>query len=121
MNAAIKPISETAETVTFRRDDWLAYLEDMEDRAAVERSLAERAAGNAAVYTSADLDRMLNGVSSLTIWRERAALTQRALATRAGVSASYLAEIEAGRKPGSVAALGALAKTLGVGIERLKD
>ena len=121
MSAALKPISETAETVTFRREDWLAHLDDMEDRAAVERSRADRAAGVAVAYTSAEMDRLLDGVSSLTIWRERAGLSQRALATKAGIGASYLAEIEAGKKPGSVAALGALAKALGVTIERLKD
>ena len=117
MNAALKPVSETAETVTFRREDWLAHLDDMEDRVALERSRAERPVA----YTSAEMDRLLDGVSSLTIWRERAGLSQRASAAKAGVGASYLVEIETGKKPGSVAALGALAKALGVSIERLKD
>ena len=117
MSAALKPISETADTVTFRREDWLAHLDDTEDRAAVERSRAERPIA----YTAAEMDRLLDGISSLTIWRERAGLSQRALAAKAGVGASYLAEIEGGKKPGSVAALGKLAKALGVPIERLTE
>ena len=58
-------------------------------------------------------------VSPLTIWRERAGLSGRALATRAGVSASYLTEIESGKKPGSPAAFKADCRSLNVPIGAL--
>ena len=46
-------------------------------------------------------------------------MTQRALADAAGVSPSYLAEIEAKRKPGSVEATRRLARALAVPMEHL--
>ena len=68
------------------------------------------------VYTAAEVDRMLDaGVSPITIWRERAGLSGRALAA-AAVSPSCLAEIEAGKKPGGTAAIRA---TLRVPMELL--
>jgi len=48
------------------------------------------------------------------VWREKRGRSQRELATAAGVSAGYLAEIETGRKSGSAAALARLAKALQV-------
>ena len=46
-------------------------------------------------------------------------MTQRGLARAAGVSSSSLAEIESGKKPGSAAALRAIAQALGVPMEHL--
>lgn len=62
---------------------------------------------------------MLDGTSPITIWRQRRGMTQRALAGAAGISASYLAEIETGKKPGSVAALMAIAAVFGVPMEQI--
>jgi DNA-binding XRE family transcriptional regulator len=69
--------------------------------------------------TAQEARRLLDGESPLKVWREKRARSQRELATAAGVSAGYLAEIETGRKPGSVAALARLAKALHVQIEDL--
>ena len=60
---------------------------------------------------------MLDGEAALVIWRNRSGLSQKALASKAGISASYMAEIEAGKKPGSVAAMSALAKALDVPLD----
>jgi DNA-binding XRE family transcriptional regulator len=125
---APKPIEMTEATVTLSRSDWEAHLDRLEeqsDRAAVARSMAERdRLGEAEFarlsYTMAETNRIIDdGVSRITIWRERAGVTQRALATEAGVSAGYLSEIEAGKKPGSVTALAAIAKVLRVPMEHL--
>lgn len=51
---------------------------------------------------------------AMRVWREHRGLSQRELAATAGVSVSDLNEIEAGKKPGSVKALKALAQALRV-------
>ena len=46
-------------------------------------------------------------------------VTVRDLAARTGIAASYLSEIERGRKPGSAAALSRIAGALGTTIDAL--
>ena len=55
-------------------------------------------------------------VKILRTFRE---MTQAELAKKAGVSRPYLTEIETGRKDGSIKAMKALAKALGVGVGML--
>jgi DNA-binding XRE family transcriptional regulator len=128
MNAVVpKPIEITDATVTLNRADWerhIDLLEELSDRAAVERSLADRARlGDAEyarlAYTADEMRRVIDGASFITIWRERTGLSQRQLAANAGISPSYLAEIEAGKKPGSLAATAAIAEALRVPIDIL--
>jgi DNA-binding XRE family transcriptional regulator len=121
---AVKILSETQDTVTVSRGDWtqlLSELEDAQDRVAViERRRHEAATGKQAArrnYLSArEARRLLDGESPVKVWREKRGRSQRELATAAGVSAGYLAEIETGRKSGSAAALARLAKALQVQI-----
>jgi len=123
----VRILSETPDTVTVARGDWtelLSELEDALDRAAVvERRRQEAGKGKRAArrdyLTAAEARRLLAGESPLKVWREKRARSQRELAAVAGVSPGYLAEIEAGRKPGSVKALARLAKVLQVQIEDL--
>ncbi|MBB2202071.1 helix-turn-helix transcriptional regulator [Gluconacetobacter tumulisoli] len=119
----IVPIFETPETITLNRADWEVILDRLDDRNdldAIRRS--EQANARTHAYTDAETHRMmLEDVSALTIWRERAGLTQKALADMAGVSQSYVNEIEGGKKPGSAATLAKLAATLGASVDRLLD
>ncbi len=122
-----RPVSQTADTITLSLADWAAFMaqvENLEDLATVDHHDARVAAiGSEAVrregVTGEEMMRILNGASPVTIWRERAKLSGKALAAAAGVSPSYLAEIEGGKKPGSVAALAALAEALGVSMDAL--
>ena len=115
-------VAETPATVTLDRptfDRLMHNASDAYDRKAIA-AYTERhdrlgpAEGCRLSYTAAEIARMLDDVSPLTIWRERAGLSGRALATRAGVSASYLTEIESGKKPGSAAAFKAHCRSLNV-------
>jgi DNA-binding XRE family transcriptional regulator len=123
----VKILSETQDTVTVSRGDWtqlLSELEDAQDRAAVvERRRHEAAKGMQAArrdyLTAREVRRLLDGESPVKVWREKRGYSQRELAAAAGVSAGYLAEIETGRKPGSVEALARLGKVLQVQIEDL--
>jgi ribosome-binding protein aMBF1 (putative translation factor) len=122
-----QPVAETSKTVTLRKRDWkalIARLEDLEDLAAVAERLAhEEKVGKEAArrdyLTGDEMRRILDDESPVKVWREKRGLSQRALADQAGVSASYLAEIETGKKPGSADALKKLARALAISMENL--
>jgi ribosome-binding protein aMBF1 (putative translation factor) len=122
-----RPLVESRSTVTLRKRDWKALvelLEDMEDRAAMAAVLAhEEKVGKEFArrdyMTGDELKRILDDESPVKVWREKRGLTQRELAGQAVVSASYLAEIETGKKPGSAVALRKLARVLAVPMENL--
>ena len=124
---AIKLVAETSDTVTISRADFNALLraeEDAADLATVEahRAYEDRVGwevAKASYYTAEEAMALLDGASPVKVWRRKRHMTQRALAAAADVSASYLAEIEAGKKPGSVDAVRRLAKVLDVPMERL--
>src|ERR1700722_18382053 len=120
--STIRILGESEDTVTVSRGDWLdllAAVDDAEDRAAVaERRAGERAFGKETrrrnYLNGAEAMRLLNGENPVKVWREKRGLSQRALATEAKIGNSYLAEIEAERKPGSDAAYRKLGATLQV-------
>jgi len=109
-------MTEAAETVTLTKDEYqalLAEIEDAEDRAVI----AERR-GRPTLPIEA-VKRYLDGESLVTLWREERELSQRDLATRAGISPAMLNEIERGKKSPSLSVAKALAKALGVGLDTL--
>lgn len=57
-------------------------------------------------------NRLAAGESPVRVFREYRGLTQQALAKRACIARPYLAEIESGKKQGSVTVLKAIAKAL---------
>jgi ribosome-binding protein aMBF1 (putative translation factor) len=118
----IEPIAETAETVTLARSDYEAMvseLEDARDLATIREVEARVAAGESEYVPMAVVERLMAGEVPVRIWREHRGMTARALAAAAGIPASYLCEIEAGRKPGSFQAMAALARALEVDMEDL--
>jgi transcriptional regulator with XRE-family HTH domain len=129
MTQTIRIIAETADTVTVGRSDFQALVqaaEDAEDLAALTEHDAEEAHLGRNVarrdYLTADeAERLLEGESPVKIWREKRRFSQRALARTAGMQPGYLAEIETGRKRGSVDALSRLSAVLGVAIDELMN
>ena len=102
----------------------LTELEEAEDRAAVrERRTFEQSVGTGAArrnyLSAAEARRLLDGENPVKLWREKRGFSQRALAAKARLGNSYVAEIETGRKPGSRAALRKLAAALEVRLEDL--
>jgi ribosome-binding protein aMBF1 (putative translation factor) len=126
---SIKILAETRDAVTISRKDWaklLKELEDAQDRAAVAERRAHEArigrdVARRSYLTASEARRLLNGEIAIKVWREKRGLSQRALAAAANVGASYLAEIESGRKPGSAAAILRVAHVLGVQMEDLMN
>jgi DNA-binding XRE family transcriptional regulator len=64
---------------------------------------------------------ILDGGHPVRVWREHRGLTQRQLAKEAGISATYLSQIEAGKRAGSPKVLAALATVLGLAPDDLTD
>ena len=64
-------------------------------------------------------DHILDIESPVRVWREFRGLKARELAKAAGVSAAYLSDIKAARKPDSERALQWLAEALRVDMEEL--
>jgi DNA-binding XRE family transcriptional regulator len=113
------------DTVTMPRAEYealLRRLEDAEDNAAIDRLEARIEKQGFAVatadYLSGDLvARLVAGEHPIRVWRAHRGLTREALAATAGVSPSYVSEIETRRKPGSLAAMMKLAAALRVPLD----
>ena len=97
-------------------------LEEARDIIALLKAGAhEDAIGEAEARTdhlSDDLvGRLLDGEAPVRIWREHRGLSAAALADAAGLPRSYLAELEAGNKPGSISAYRSLAEVLSISLD----
>ena len=118
----IRPIAETPESVTLRRSDFEALadlLEDAHDMADAEAVMRRLHAGETEALPFEVAERLLDGEHPVTVFREHRGLSGRALADRAGISSSYLSEIETGRKPGSLDAMSRLARALDIPLDLL--
>ena len=104
------------ETVTISRAEYDALTERLED---LDDIVAALKAGGGQPMPLEWARRIIEGENAVRVWREFRGLSLRALAAKAGVSAGYLSEIEAGKKPGSVEAYKALAEALGASVDWL--
>jgi ribosome-binding protein aMBF1 (putative translation factor) len=115
------------DTVTLSRSEYEALLdriEDSEDRRAIDRLEARIAKEGFDAATRDYLPmelakRLFDGEHPVRVWRAHRGWTREVLAVKAGVSPSYLTEIETRRKPGSFDALAKLAQALGVSLDDL--
>jgi DNA-binding XRE family transcriptional regulator len=118
-------MTEITETVMLTRTEYealMSRIEDAEDTAAIDRLEARiekmGLAAATADYLSGDLvTRLVAGEHPIRIWRTHRGMTREALAAAAGVSPSYLTEIETRRKPGSFDAMIKLAGALRVSLD----
>lgn len=107
-------------TIPRREYDRLrAAVEDLADLQSYDRAKAALLAGDDELIPGPFANRLLNGDSTLRVYRDLRGLTQAALSERAGVNRVMIAEIETGRKKGSIATLRALADVLGVKVDDL--
>ncbi len=117
-----KSTDGTTEMVSIPRAEYdrlRAAAEDLADLQAYDRAKAALASGEEELISAAYANRLLNGDSPLRVYRDLRGLTQAGLALRAGVNRVTVAEIETGRKQGSIATLRKLAEALGVTLDDL--
>lgn len=110
------------EMVTIPRAEYdllRAAAEDLADLQAYDRAKAALEAGDDELIPAEYVNRLLNGDSPLRVYRDLRGMTQSTLAERADVNRVTVAEIETGRKQGSVATLRKLAGALGVAMDDL--
>lgn len=93
--------------------------EQLADIAVYDEAKRRLAASEDELLPAAMVDRLLAGESPIKVWREHRRLSASQLAKRAGLSQAYVSQLETGRRDGSVAALGALARALGVDLDDL--
>ncbi len=62
---------------------------------------------------------LLDGGNPIRVWREYRGLNQVQLAAKVGISASYLLQLESGKRDGTVEILSTLAAELGVALDDL--
>lgn len=123
MNALpIRPIAETPDSVTLSRADFEALadlIQDARDIADAEAVVQRLERGETEAFPFEVAERLLDGAHPVTVFREFRGMSSRALASAAGVSPSYLSEIEGGRKPGSLEAMARLAAALDLSLDLL--
>jgi len=115
-----KPGESGGEVVVIERAEFEALVAAAENAADLAAIAAIKAEATEKDYLPFEMaERILAGLSPVKVWRQHRGLTARALAARAGISTSYLSEIESGKKPGSVKALRALARVLEIDLDDL--
>ncbi len=104
--------------VTIPREEYerlIEAAEDLEDLRAFEEYEANPQEGLPDVY----MGRLIDGEAPLAVFREWRGLNQSELARASGVHRVSIADIEAGRKTGSVRTLKKLAEALRITIDDL--
>lgn len=94
-------------------------LIDRADISQAERVKSDIAAGRDEFVPGDVVSRLVAGENPVRVWRSHRGLSARDLATRAGLSAPYISEIESGKKEGSVSALKKIADVLAVDLDDL--
>ena len=107
------------ETLVMLSESEYERLVDLADVAIADRVMANVAAGRDEFIPSEIVDRLLDGENKMKVWRGHRGLSARELAERTGLSASYISEIESGRKEGSISALKKIAAALGLDLDDL--
>jgi ribosome-binding protein aMBF1 (putative translation factor) len=92
-------------------------MNDAEDIASANATLARIARGEEELIPSAVVEQLLDGVNPITVWREHRGMTISALSEKAGLSQSYLSQTEAGKREGRIGVLSKLARALSVDLD----
>lgn len=86
----------------------------LDDVAAYDRVKAELAAGEDDLVPAEVVNAVLQGENAIRAWRQHRGLSQVQLAEAAGISQGYLAQMETGKRDGTIAVYRALADALGL-------
>ncbi len=92
-------------------------LIDKADIARADKVMADIAAGREEVVPAEIVRRLIAGENKTKVWRNHRGLSGRELAAAAGVSASFLSQLESGKKEGSVSVMKKIAAVLRVDLD----
>ncbi len=73
------------------------------------------------MFTPAEADAYLAAPTPPAFWRKRSGKTQVTVAAEAGISQAFLAQIEGGKREGSVAVLARIASSVGARLDDLVE
>ncbi len=99
---------------------YLQLVEDAEmyqDIRDYDEALARMTSGEEESIPSDVTYALLDGENPVKVWREYRGMTQQALAVAAGISTSYLSQIETGKREGKTAVLQAIAQALNLTLD----
>ena len=113
---------EGKQVVVIPADDYRVLLEKAEmldDVAAYDRAKAALVAGDDELVPAMVANAILDGENPIRVWRQHRDMSQVQLAEAAGISQAYLAQIETGKREGTLSLYRSLADALGVDLEDL--
>lgn len=112
LQQSVESVKTVDDLSTHQDNEMLADMRDYD--AAMERIAAgEELVPAEVVYA------LLDGGNPIRVWREYRGLSPAQLAAKAGIRASYLSQLEAGKRDGTVEILSTLAAELGVALDDL--
>jgi DNA-binding XRE family transcriptional regulator len=92
--------------------------EDLVD--ARDHAIAMRGVANGEpTFTEAEAQDYVSAATPLAFWRKRSGRTQAELAAKAGITQPFLAQMESGKRDGTIGVLSRIARSLGVTIDDL--
>ena len=94
-------------------------MDDIEDRKDIEKYVQAMESGEEQNIPGEVTFAILEGVHPIRAWREYRQITIRELAKRAGITSSYLSQIETGKRNPTIDTLKSIAEALGIDVEIL--
>lgn len=97
----------------------VASAEDAKDLRAADEVLRNLATGEDELIPSAFVDRLLAGENPIRVWRDLRGMSAKHLAAKAGISQSYISQLENGERDGTFNTMKRIAGVLGVTLDDL--
>lgn len=110
------------DTVTIDRAEYdrlTKAVNELEDLRAYDRAMARLETGEDELIPAEAVARLLSDESPVRVYRELRGLTQQQLSDASNVNRVQIADIEAGRKQGSISTVKRLAEALNVAVDDL--
>ena len=99
----------------------LELAEDAEDIRAADKAKRELDVGETELIPDEVVGALLDGENPVKVWRKCRKVSQTVLAEQIGTSQAYIAQIEAGKREGSIKVLTAIAGVLQVDLDDLVE
>ena len=94
-------------------------MDDIEDRMDIEKYVQAMESREEQNIPGVVTFAILEGIHPIRAWREHKQITVRELAKRAGITSSYLSQIETGKRNPTIDTLKSIAEALGIDVEIL--